>query len=742
MKWLLTLFALLALALPGGRATASDLDQIIGRTQVVVRSAPYPFVPGRTLAQQAIGARLDRLGYREVRGRPTAPGTWQRTPEVLWILRHAHRHEARRHSAELLGLRLDGERVVSVIDAQGEPVRAERAGVWLEPEVLATSFASDRAPVEPVSLAELPEAAWRPLLALEDHRFFDHAGVSGRALARAALANAKKGAVAEGGSTLTQQLVKNRDLKPRRALDRKASEAVRALSLEAAHSKEEILEAYLNTVYYGHVDGVGVYGLGRASRVYFGKSATRLALHEGALLAAVLQGPNALHPVEHPDRARERRDKALDRMAELGWASSTEVRAAKRRGLGLEMHPPSRSVTSHLLDRVERAVIDDAAHRRDRQLGFEIDTTIDPWLQARAVEQSRAWLRDLRRGHQRLRGAPLHAVVVVMDAQTGDVLAYVGGDPSRPEDGFDRARRAQRQPGSTIKPLTLLEAVDDCGTQAPVRLSTLIDDGPLTIDGWSPRNHDRRDHGDVSARTALVRSHNRPFVRLGEHCGREAVARRVERAGMPVPEDRSPSFLLGAFEATPVQVLEAHSAFATLGVVARPRVVTRVGRPNGTRTGGEGRRRRRIAPEGSTWLVAHALEGAVATGTGRGARLAGYTARGKTGTSDASRDAWFVGHAEGVVAVAWVGLDSGTLGLGGGAAAAPLWGRVVQGAVGTRPSVTHARPTSVVSCRVDPATGLAPGLMGDRDAVDSWCLRRARPPRDQPWRSDAADRVR
>lgn len=740
-SWILLVVLLLASLLSASPARATDLEHVLGRRQLEIRSAPHVPVVGRSVRGQGLAERLERLGYERVSGSPQEPGTWQVDGEMWWIHRRAHRVEGRWFDAETFGVRVEGGVVRGLVDEDGQAVDPS-AGLWLEPEVLATSWDGGRAPRLDVALEELPEAAWRPLLALEDHRFFEHSGVSGRAIARAALANVRKGGVAEGGSTLTQQLVKNRDLEARRALDRKASEAVRALELEATNTKEEILEAYLNTVYYGHVRGVGVYGIGQASEVWFGKPATDLDLHEGALLAAMLQGPNAMHPIKHPDRARARRDKALDRMAELGWAPPQVVDRAKARPLGIDVHPPRRESTRQVLDRVRQVVDEDAANRLDKDLGFEIDTTLDPWLQERATEHTRAWLDTLRRRNRRLRGQPLHAVVVVMEADTGDVLAYVGGDPGESGDAFDRARRARRQPGSTLKPFILLEAYDDCGSDRPIRPSTRISDAPIQVGDWSPNNADGKHHGSPTAHDSLVWSYNRAFVRLAEHCDRKASFRRMRLAGLPVPDDAPAPALLGAVEVSPLELLRAHSAFATDGVTARPRVVTRVGRSNGTRTGGEERQRRRIAQAGPTWLVSDALEDVVARGTGRRAGLRGATARGKTGTSDGGRDAWFVGHADGLVAVVWVGLDEGRLGLSGGGAAAPLWGRVMQDAVGVRSTPAGARPGGVVVCKVDPKTGLAPGLMGDAGTVERWCLRRARPPRDQPWNRDAADRIR
>jgi penicillin-binding protein 1B len=736
------LLLLLLMALAAPPAEAADLEAVLGRTELEIRSAPGPVVPG--LSEAMLEERLERLGYRRDARPERHPGTWTREGSTFRIHRRAFRHAGRRERARLLVVDVRGGRVAAVRTDGGRDLDADDGAAVLEPEVLATSWEGGRAPRLPVDLDALPEHVWRPVLALEDHRFFQHAGVSGRSLARAALKNLQAGGVAEGGSTLTMQLVKNRDLTPRRSLDRKASEAVRALALEATYTKREILQAYLNTVYFGHVDGVGIYGLGRAARAWFGKEARDLQVHEAALLAALLKGPSAYHPIRNRDAARERRDHALTRMAELGWLDDATAAEARARPLGIRTVSSPREAPAALLSRIRHTVEDDAARRLERGLGFTVDTTLDPVVQDRVEAEVADWLGKLRTWNPRLKGAPLQAAVAIMDADTGAVLAWVGADPAAASDAFDRVRRARRQPGSTVKPLILLEAYDDCGPHDPIRPSTLLPDTPLEVDGWAPRNADRRFLGAVSAHEALVASRNVPLARLGLHCGLEAVAERFEDAGLSLPEPVPPSSLLGSVEARPVDLLRAYSAFSgDLGRTVEPRVVARIARANGTRTGGERVRRDRLAGPGAAWIVGEALEDVVSRGTGRKAALGrGYVAivaRGKTGTSSEGRDAWFAGVAGGRVAVVWVGLDEGRLGLSGGEAAAPLWARIMRAALDAGARDTPERPRRVRTCRVDPATGLAPGVLGDGDAARVPCLRGAGPPRNQPWRTDRPD---
>lgn len=688
-------------------ASASALDDSVGRTEVRVRSEPYPLRGGGTVTGYALPERLERLGYVRVRERPTAPGQYFFGTEVFWIYRRGHRAAGSTHEATLIGLVLgpDGV-VVGARGADDQPIDLTRRGMWLEPEILAESTEGARAPRVLLDFAEIPEAAWRPVLALEDARFFDHVGVDGISIARALLENARAGEITQGGSTITQQLVKNRDLTPARTLDRKASEAVRALAIEAEYGKEEILGAYLNTVYYGHVEGVGVYGIGAAARVYFGKDASALTLPEGALLAAMLQGPNAISPLKNPARAKERRDYALTRMEELGWATREVVSAAKAAPVEVSVHDPEPPIAPWFRDHVVGEVHEGHAARLDKGLGFVAETTLDPWLQAHAEEVVAEGLDGLRRAHPGLARRGLQGALVAIDADTGAVLAYVGGDPGDP-DGLDRAS-ALRQPGSTVKPLLLLEAFEDCGVRGPITPATLVSDDAIEINApggvWRPENDDGDNHGDVSVRQALVHSYNLPFVRIGRYCGFDPVAARLRAAGLDLPDPAPPSFVLGAVETSPLALAGAYTPFANAGRVATPWSVARIERPGGALIERDKPREARVASSATAWLVRDLLADVVTDGTGRKAAVPGLEVVGKTGSTDA--DAWFVGQAGGLVVAVWVGLDEGgDLGLYGGSTAAPLFADFVAEAVPARPPYVVAMPPSVVERRVDADSG-------------------------------------
>jgi len=738
----LLLLVLVGLSFASVGVLGSGLDADLGRSESRIRSASIPFAEGMSVADMALAERLESRGYRRVRNKPTEVGTYFWGHERFWFYRHAHRLNGKQHDVRLIGLALDGTNgsIVGRIDGSDRAVPFREGDVWIEPMPMAESLGADRAVRVKIQLDELPEQVWRTVLAAEDARFFEHAGVSGRSIARAAAANTKEGRAAQGGSTITQQLVKNRELTPKKSIRRKISEALRALSIEDSYTKEEILEAYLNVIYFGHVDGLAVHGFGTAAQVYFSKPAAKLNLGEAALLAAMIQGPNALTPERHRERATERRNWVLHRMAELGWAPVRDVAEAKARPIRLRKSGPRRPQARGFLDWVALQTEKAAPRRIENQRGVVVETTLDPWLQNAAELAVEEHLNRLRRQHRSLRKTDLSAALVALDTRSGEVLAWVGGDPADPDDRFDRVRQALRQPGSAIKPFVLLEAIDRCGSREPVNPATRIADDPLTIElpsgDWSPENFDRRFHGNVDLRSATRNSYNVPFVRLARWCGYDSVATRMRRAGLDLPGELPPSFALGALEATPLQMAGAFSAFFNNGRAVEPNGLKRIERPAGRGLRRGGTDDHRVASDEASFIVLDLLRDAVAHGTGKNAAIPGLRVAGKTGTSNALRDAWFVGGAGSVVAAVWVGRDGGgTLGLTGGVAAAPMWKAFMERAVQARPGYDVDQPRGVVVRRVNPRNGLLYGNESSRGREELF-RNDALPRRKRFWRRD------
>jgi len=696
-----------------GPSRADSLDHDLGRNEVRVYSGRFLIESGRTVTQLDLPRRLERLGYERRRGeQPQNPGEYFFGFEKFWFYRRPVRIGKKQHAARMIGLRLrrDDGMILEAIDEQEAPLRSKH--LWLEPELLAESFDTNQGRRSRVRFEELPEHVWQPVLAAEDSRFFEHSEVDTKALARATLRNVKAGKVVQGGSTITQQLVKLRDLSPKRSMGRKASEAVRALALEAEYDKTEILEAYLNAVYFGHLDGVQIFGLGTAARAYFSKPANQLDVAESALLAAMIQGPNRLSPVRNPEAVLERYRWVLTRLVALDWLTPAEMHAAHRQGLPpLRLSAPSLPEAPYFLDRLEDEVDSAAPRRAEDGRGAVVISTLDALLQEAAEEAVLDGLRKLRSSHSRLRAQPLSAALVALDTDSGDVLAYVGGDPRLRSDSFDRARRAERQPGSAVKPLVLLEAFQKCGDRDPLFPARRISDQPLTLNlpsgPWGPENPDHQFRPSVSVRQATVQSLNIPFVRITRWCGFRNTAERLQRSGMELPKDLPPAFVLGAVETTPLALARVYTVFGSLGRAFRPRSYEKIYLPNGRLLAQRKTTSVKVVEPATAYLIRSLLEDSVRRGTSATAALEHHTAFGKTGTSSGARDAWFAGGAGSVVAVVWIGLDDNEpLRLSGAAAAAPIWKAFMDRAVPLRPAEDRGRPANVVEHWIETETGL------------------------------------
>jgi penicillin-binding protein 1A len=509
-----------------------------------------------------------------------------------------------------------------------------------------------------VSVADLPPSLPLAVLAVEDRRFYQHAGVDFRGLLRAGLANLRAGRIVQGGSTLTQQLAKNLFLTPERTLKRKIQELLLALWLERKFTKDQILSLYLNRVYLG----AGTYGVDAAARRYFGKPAAEVNLYEAAQLAGLLKAPSRYNPVRDHDRAARRTATVLAAMIEAGFTTEAEAANAlreKTRG-----RPPAGAQARYFADWV-LAQVPAYVGPADRDL--TVVTTLDPAYQ-RAAETELAALLD---GEGRKRAASQGAVVVLSPG--GAVRAMVGGR-SYDASQFNRATQALRQPGSAFKPFVYLVGLEDGLTP-----DDKVEDGPVTVEGWSPRNYGGRYFGRVTLREAFARSLNSVAVRLSEEAGRGRVAAAARRLGITSDLATHPSIALGTSEVTLLELTGAYAAFANRGFGVWPYGIAEIRGPDGEilyrRTGGGPGRV--VAPR-AVEQMSELMAATVAWGSGKAADP-GRPAAGKTGTSQDFRDAWFVGFTADLVAGVWLGNDDGAPmdQVTGGSLPAALWRRVV-----------------------------------------------------------------
>jgi penicillin-binding protein 1A len=604
----------------------------------------------------------------------------------------------------------------------GAPVLLDHAG----------NEVAQLAPVsrELVDLAALPEHVGAAFVAVEDRRFLAHGGVDWRRTAGSLLANLRARGVREGGSTITMQLARNvfPDRLPgqERSVRRKVLEVRVAREIERTFTKDEILELYLNHIYFGGA----VYGIEGAARHYFGKSAAALDLAEAATLAAMPKAPNTYDPRSHPQRARERRDRVLGLMAAQG---RIEVEAADRtRALPIRVvperpvsrdSPPPAPYFVQAARRALEAQLGDALYSHP----LRIHTTLDMDVQRAAERALENRLRAIERGvYGRFASAGrygaadavtatgtryLQGAVVVLDAESGDILALVGGRDYQ-DSPFDRAMRGRRQVGSAFKPFVYAAALAD--GYAP---SQRLTDEPLEMEltggeRWAPRNFDGRYSGEVTLRDAAVRSNNVATVRLALAVGMSDVVRTARRSGVENGLHELPSLALGTAELSLLELTSAYTPFATLGHRVRPRFIRLVEDSAGRTVWSSKVERRKVLDEGVAYLVTDLLRDAVDRGTGRAVRSAGFTgpAAGKTGTTDAGHDVWFVGYTPDLVAGVWIGFDRPQPVLAdatGGTLAAPVWGDMMRTIRRGRPAPeTWSRPPDVVERRVDPASGL------------------------------------
>ncbi len=681
-----------------------------------VYGGPLLLYPGLDTRRARLLARLHRLNYHPAApDAPLEPGTYRVSGARLAIARRPFRWPHRSDPGGRVDLELDPRgRIVRIADAVG----AERQTFELEPELIASFRGVSGEDRRLVTQRDVAPALVSAILSIEDQRFHDHGGIDARRILGAMLANLRRGRVVQGGSTITQQLVKNFFLTPERALTRKLREAAMALILERNHDKDEILDAYLNEVYMGQRGSVAFHGMGEAAFHYFAREAPDLDLHECALLAGLIAAPNHFAPRRHPERARARRDLVLRVMLERGEIDQADHARAVASGLGVVPAPPDTELAPYFVEHVRQELARAHGEELLQGEGLAVFTTLDPELQRAANAAVGEGLERLERAHPGLRreASPLQAAVVALAPRTGEILALVGGRSWR-DSQFNRATQALRQPGSVFKPIVALAAFTHEQSLPRITPATALEDAPLSFEmphgTWTPQNYDGEFRGRVSLRRAVEESINVPIARLGLAIGPEQIVDTARRLGVRSPLEPLPSLALGSFELTLLEAATSYAALAAEGVVPAVRGYTEVLHPDGTVLERRERSFERRFDPAAVYLVTSLLQGAVDRGTGRGLRARGFVGdiAGKTGTSSGYRDAWFVGFTPDIVIGVWVGFDDGEgLGLPGAVAALPIFGDVLEAARGKDSGARFARPPGVVEVEIDPESGLRAAL--------------------------------
>jgi penicillin-binding protein 1B len=673
-----------------------------------VYSGSFAVYPGMDVEGIGLLDRLTRLGYVEVSDPADRPGDYRWLPAGLDVVLRGD--PLVKQGPQHVRMDLVQKRIVRLVNVDS---REELPLIELSPEPIAGIYDEVWESRDLVAVAEIPSLLVQSILATEDRRFFEHQGVDWRAVFRALWVNVRAGGVRQGGSTLTQQLMKNFFLTTDRTINRKVVELLMAVIAEQRYAKLEILENYLNEIYLGQNGARGVFGIREGSRFYFGKDPSELSLAQMALLAGLIQAPNRYSPYHAPDRATERRNIVLNSMHDAGMITDADYAEARAESLNLRQATPSPRTAPYFVDYVR----DELASTYDStvltQDGLQIYTTLDAQLQRDAEQAVREGLKRLEAEYPWLAAekgkSALEACLVAIQPQTGEIKAMVGGRRYGASQ-FNRATQARRQVGSLFKPVVYAAALAQRRVSGDPWLPTSrVEDTPFewTFDAqsWKPANYADRYFGFVSIRSALERSLNAATARTAHEIGLESILTTARRLGFDGSLPPVPAIVLGAGEATPLQVARVYATFANGGLRPAPLAGRRITTGRGDVLEWRGvRLDRAITPE-VAFMVTHMLQGVLERGTGRTGRLA-VPATGKTGTTDGYRDAWFAGYTPELVAVVWVGFDHGrAVGLPGSRAALPIWSEFMRKATAGRPVATFQPPPGISYARIDPESG-------------------------------------
>ncbi len=682
-------------------------SQFEGRRWAVpasVYARPLELYPGAALGRERLLEELQALGYLRS-DRPEGPGEFAAGEGKVVLATRSFRFWDGPEEARRMELRFRDGVLQEMVDlATGRSVPMAR----LEPRLIGKIYPAHHEDRVLVRLEEVPPGLIDALLAVEDQGFYSHHGIAPRSILRAIWANLRAGRTVQGGSTLTQQLVKNFYLTSERTLWRKFNEAIMALLLELHYDKNEILEAYLNEIYLGQDGQRSIHGFGLAARFYFGRPLQELRLSQMALLVGMVKGPSYYDPRRNPQRALQRRNLVLRLLADRGETDPRQVQAASSEPAGVVPLKVG-GITPYpaFMELVRRQLYRDYRDDDLRSEGMQIFTTLDPQIQAAAEQAVSGRLEELERS----RGMPegeLEGAALVTEPSSGEILAVVGGRNARFA-GFNRALNAVRPIGSLIKPAIYLAALELPGRYT---LITPLDDSPLTLkwpngDSWSPANYDGESHGEVPLYLALAHSYNLATVRLGLQLGVEEVLDTVQRLGVYRPLNSYPSVLLGAAELTPLEVAQMYQTIANGGFRSPLRAIREV-----LTAGGEPLQRypldiEQAADPGAVYLLGRALQAVAREGTARilDQELGELEIAGKTGTTDGLRDSWFAGFTGDRLAVVWVGRDDNrSTGLSGSSGALLVWRDMIR-SLPTQPLQLVA-PQGVQQVWVEPWIGL------------------------------------
>lgn len=663
-----------------------------------VYARPLELFVGAQTSQTQLNDELLKLGYRKTTP-VSAAGQYSSAPQTTHVFLRSFRFWDSSQKELNIRINFSSNTIKAILDTDtNQAIDIVR----IEPLFIGGIYPNQGEDRELIRLYQSPVRLLESLLIVEDQRFYQHIGVDPRGIARAIFKSFKGGRL-EGGSTITQQLIKNFFLTSERSFTRKFNEIIMAMLLERRYEKNDILETYLNEVYLGQDNNRAIHGFGLASRFYFKKDIEDLQLHESALLVGMLKGPTYYNPRRSPQRATQRRNLVISQLEKSGLIDASTSRSAQNKPLGVTAKTNiGQSSYPAFLDLVVRQLKRDYSEKDLRSEGLRIFTTLNPNIQEQVESSIHA---KLNKKNSKSASGTIESAAIITDTSTGEVQALVGGYHPKYQ-GFNRALDANRQIGSLVKPAVYLSALKLSETYS---LLSTLDDSPLIwsepgTEDWKPQNYDRKFHGPVPMWVAFAKSYNVPTARLGIEVGLDKVHNTLNELGIEKKLTQHTSSLLGTMELTPFEVTQMYQTMAAGGFYMPLRSIREVTLQDGTALNRYKLKiEQRISKELS-YLITEAMQNVVRIGTARSLNQTlskSLNVAGKTGTSDDLRDSWFAGYTGDKLGVVWVGKDDNTTtGLTGSTGALPIWGDIFSN-IQTK-ALNKQLPDSMAKVFVDP----------------------------------------
>ncbi|MGC2275652.1 MAG: PBP1A family penicillin-binding protein [Candidatus Binatus sp.] len=668
-------------------------------------SAPFPIVAGDDLDRSGLLDRLAQLSYSQVPA-SNAPGEYTRAKNAIAIYLRSFYVGAKQYPAEMVRVSLEGTRIAVVADSFG----VAKSDAMLEPEVIGRLLPGAPAERVEVQLDQLKPYLVKGLLDTEDRFFYYHPGIDPIRIVEAAISDLHSHRLAQGASTLTQQLARTFMERHERSFSRKFKELAVAAVLEIRLRKNEILERYINDVPMGEYEGTPIDGMPQAARYFFNKDLSEVTPAEAATLIGMIQAPTLYDPRRHPDNCIKRRDVVLGVMKHAGVIDDATYAAAIATPIQITK-PPGLRRAPYFTDYVTAFVTKIPGFDGHLE-GLKVYTTLDTELQADAVDAVSDNIAALEKNHKRLRRAKadgkLQTSLVALDADSGAIRAMIGGRDYS-ESQFNRAANAERQPGSAFKPIVYLAALDPdrAPFSPPLTLASLLPDEPMTFNGWTPANYERTYQPQVTVVQALYESLNVPTAYVGNELGPATIVKTAREMGIHEDLQAYLPIAIGADETTLLELTSAYQVFAAEGEQSPPYAVEAVVDAKGHQIYQHEDESNRIVRPAVAYLITGALKAVLRYGTGASAGRLGidFPAAGKTGTTQDYKDAYFIGYTPAIVCGVWVGFDvPESLGLTGAQAALPAWVQFMQDAAPADPE-DFPEPSGITMATIDPESG-------------------------------------